>query len=79
MLKLVNSVHVKYKLFLSAVEYLPFSPGDESRGSFQEIIERYIVSLWSVTWCALWSLRITIGFEMLFKQGFVEVSGDKAW
>ncbi|KAJ8441144.1 hypothetical protein Cgig2_006973 [Carnegiea gigantea] len=42
MLKLVNSVHVKYKLFLSAIEYLPFSPGDESRGSFQEIIERVL-------------------------------------
>jgi hypothetical protein len=36
-----NSVHVKYKIFLSAMEYLPFSPGDDSKGSFEEIIERY--------------------------------------
>lgn len=41
-LRLNSSVHVKYKLFLSAVEYLPFSPGDESRGSFEEIIERVL-------------------------------------
>lgn len=41
-LRLNASVHVKYKLFLSAIEYLSFSPGDESRGSFQEIIERVL-------------------------------------
>lgn len=38
-LRLNASVHIKYKLFVSAMEYLPFSPGDESRGSFEEIIE----------------------------------------
>ena len=37
-----NSVHVKYKIFLSAMEYLPFSSGDDSKGSFEEIIERYV-------------------------------------
>jgi hypothetical protein len=37
-----NSVHVKYKIFLSAMEYLPFSSGDDSKGSFEEIIERYL-------------------------------------
>ncbi|XP_044486705.1 nuclear pore complex protein NUP107 [Mangifera indica] len=39
-LRLNSSVHVKYKIFLSAMEYLPFSPGDDSKGSFEEIIER---------------------------------------
>uniref|UniRef100_A0A803LDI3 Nuclear pore complex protein n=1 Tax=Chenopodium quinoa TaxID=63459 RepID=A0A803LDI3_CHEQI len=38
-LRLNASVHVKYKLFVSAMEYLPFSPGDELKGSFEEIIE----------------------------------------
>lgn len=38
-LRLNASVHIKYKLFLSSLEYLPFSPGDEPRGSFEEIIE----------------------------------------
>ncbi|KAK6914661.1 Nuclear pore protein 84/107 [Dillenia turbinata] len=41
-LRLNESVHVKYKIFLSSVEYLPFSPGDDSRGSFEEIIERVL-------------------------------------
>ncbi|GAB2268971.1 hypothetical protein Dimus_003906, partial [Dionaea muscipula] len=41
-LRLNASVHDKYKLFLSAVEHLPFSPGDDSRGSFEEIIERVL-------------------------------------
>lgn len=34
-------MHVKYKIFLSAMEYLPFSMEDDSKGSFEEIIERY--------------------------------------
>ncbi|XP_022146714.1 nuclear pore complex protein NUP107 [Momordica charantia] len=38
-LRLNSSVQVKYKIFLSAIEYLPFSPNDDSRGSFEEIIE----------------------------------------
>ncbi|XP_057535635.1 nuclear pore complex protein NUP107 isoform X2 [Amaranthus tricolor] len=38
-LRMNASIHVKYKLFLSAMEYLPFFPGDESKGSFEEIIE----------------------------------------
>ncbi|KAL4313256.1 hypothetical protein GQ457_01G018110 [Hibiscus cannabinus] len=41
-LRLNSSVHVKYKIFLSAMEYLPFSQGDDSKGSFQEIIERLL-------------------------------------
>ncbi|KAH9625255.1 hypothetical protein KSS87_022165 [Heliosperma pusillum] len=41
-LRLNASVHVKFKLFLSAVEYLPFSPNDNSSGSFEEIIERIL-------------------------------------
>ncbi|XAR67562.1 hypothetical protein NMG60_11002362 [Bertholletia excelsa] len=41
-LRLNSSVHVKYKIFLSAVEYLPFSPEDDSKGSFEEIIERVL-------------------------------------
>ncbi|KAI3521334.1 hypothetical protein L1887_10797 [Cichorium endivia] len=46
-LRLNASVHVRYKIFLSAIEYLPFSPGDESnnsfeKGSFEEIIERVL-------------------------------------
>ncbi|XWS18791.1 hypothetical protein CRYUN_Cryun32bG0075200 [Craigia yunnanensis] len=35
-----NSLHFKYKIFLSAMEYLPFSQGDDLKGSFEEIIER---------------------------------------
>ncbi|CAL5321768.1 unnamed protein product [Camellia sinensis] len=35
-------VHVKYKIFVSAIEYLPFSPGDDSKGSFEEIVERVL-------------------------------------
>lgn len=41
-LRLNDSVHVKYKLFLSAMEYLPFSPGDDSKGCFEDIIERVL-------------------------------------
>ncbi|KAK2979499.1 hypothetical protein RJ640_008383, partial [Escallonia rubra] len=41
-LRLNSSVHVKYKIFLSAIEYLPFSPQDDSKGSFEEIIERVL-------------------------------------
>lgn len=36
-----NSLHTMYKLFLSAVEYLPFSSGDASKACFEEIIERF--------------------------------------
>lgn len=42
-------MHIKYKIFLSAMEYLPFSCGDDSKGSFEEIIERYLFSS-SYTW-----------------------------
>ncbi|XWS20034.1 hypothetical protein CRYUN_Cryun31cG0066700 [Craigia yunnanensis] len=41
-LRLNSSVHVKYKIFLSAMEYLPFSQGDDLKGSFEEIIERLL-------------------------------------
>lgn len=41
-LRLNSSVHVKYKIFLSAMEYLPFSMEDDSKGSFEEIIERVL-------------------------------------
>lgn len=41
-LRLNSSVHTKYKIFLSAIEYLPFSPEDDSKGSFEEIIERVL-------------------------------------
>ncbi|XP_010261755.1 PREDICTED: nuclear pore complex protein NUP107 isoform X1 [Nelumbo nucifera] len=41
-LRINASVHVKYKIFLSAMEYLPISPGDDTKGSFEEIIERVL-------------------------------------
>ncbi|XP_076889384.1 nuclear pore complex protein NUP107-like isoform X2 [Bidens hawaiensis] len=46
-LRLNSSVHVRYKIFLSAIEYLPFSPGDDvdsgsEKGSFEEIVERVL-------------------------------------
>ncbi|XP_071731961.1 nuclear pore complex protein NUP107 isoform X2 [Rutidosis leptorrhynchoides] len=45
-LRLNSSVHVRYKIFLSAIEYLPFSPGADlngiEKGSFEEIIERVL-------------------------------------
>ncbi|KAJ0006909.1 hypothetical protein Pint_29218 [Pistacia integerrima] len=43
-LRLKSRVHVKYRIFLSAMENLPFSPGDDSKGSFEEIIERRVLS-----------------------------------
>lgn len=42
-LRLNSSVHVKYKIFLSAMEYLAFSSEDDSKGSFEEIIERILL------------------------------------
>ncbi|XP_059287658.1 nuclear pore complex protein NUP107 isoform X1 [Lycium ferocissimum] len=41
-LRLNSSVRVRYKIFLSAIEYLPFAPEDDSKGSFEEIIERVL-------------------------------------
>ncbi|XP_050232383.1 nuclear pore complex protein NUP107 [Mercurialis annua] len=41
-LRINSSVHVKYKIFLSALEYLQFSSEDDSKGSFEEIIERIL-------------------------------------
>uniref|UniRef100_A0A452XR28 Nuclear pore complex protein n=2 Tax=Aegilops tauschii subsp. strangulata TaxID=200361 RepID=A0A452XR28_AEGTS len=41
-LRLNSSLHTMYKLFLSAVEYLPFSSGDVSKACFEEIIERVL-------------------------------------
>ncbi|CAK9179847.1 unnamed protein product [Ilex paraguariensis] len=41
-LRLNSSVHIRYKIFLSAIEYLPCSPGDDSKGNFEEIIERVL-------------------------------------
>lgn len=40
----MDSIHVRYKIFLSAIEYLPFAPEDDSKGSFEEIIERFLYS-----------------------------------
>ncbi|XP_060972086.1 nuclear pore complex protein NUP107 [Cannabis sativa] len=37
-----SSVQVKYKIFISAMQHLPFSTGDDSKGSFEEIIERVL-------------------------------------
>ncbi|CAA2972462.1 nuclear pore complex NUP107 [Olea europaea subsp. europaea] len=41
-LRLNSSGHVRYKIFLSAVEYLPYSPQNDSKGSFEEIIDRVL-------------------------------------
>ncbi|KAL9304256.1 hypothetical protein ACSQ67_021519 [Phaseolus vulgaris] len=41
-LRLHSSVHVKYKIFLSAMEYLPFSSVDDSKGNFEDITERIL-------------------------------------
>ncbi|CAA0816162.1 Nuclear pore complex protein NUP107 [Striga hermonthica] len=41
-LRLNSSAHVRYKIFVSAIEYLPFSSEDDSKGSFEEIIERIL-------------------------------------
>jgi len=41
-LRLNSSLHTMYKLFLSAVEYLPFSSDDASKACFEEIIERVL-------------------------------------
>ncbi|KAL0562213.1 hypothetical protein IC582_002665 [Cucumis melo] len=42
-LRLNSSVQVKYKIFLAAIEYLPFSPDHDSKGSFEEIIESVLL------------------------------------
>ncbi|XP_027335081.1 nuclear pore complex protein NUP107 isoform X1 [Abrus precatorius] len=42
-LRLHSSVHVKYKIFLSAMEYLPFSSMDDAKGCFEDIIERILL------------------------------------
>ncbi|XP_057455040.1 nuclear pore complex protein NUP107 isoform X2 [Lotus japonicus] len=42
-LRLHSSVHVKYKIFLSAMEYLPFSSEDDSKGNFEDIIESVLM------------------------------------
>lgn len=42
-LRIDSSVHVKYKIFLSAIEYLPFSLEDISKGNFEEILERVLL------------------------------------
>eukprot|EP00267_Zea_mays_P039164 XP_008677922.1 nuclear pore complex protein NUP107 isoform X1 [Zea mays] len=41
-LRLNSSLHTMYKLFLSAVEYLPFSSDNVSKACFEEIIERVL-------------------------------------
>ncbi|KAG8090488.1 hypothetical protein GUJ93_ZPchr0011g26904 [Zizania palustris] len=41
-LRLNSSLHTMYKLFLSAVEYLPFSSGDPSKACLEEVIERVL-------------------------------------
>ncbi|KAJ3681103.1 hypothetical protein LUZ60_015592 [Juncus effusus] len=41
-LRLNSSMNVKHKLFLSAVEYLPFSSADNQRATFEEIIDRVL-------------------------------------
>ncbi|XP_009146408.2 nuclear pore complex protein NUP107 [Brassica rapa] len=41
-LRMHSSVHVKYKIFLSAMEYLPFSHVDDSQGNFEEIVDRVL-------------------------------------
>ncbi|KAK4267240.1 hypothetical protein QN277_024046 [Acacia crassicarpa] len=43
-LRLNSSVPVKYKIFLSGMEYLPFSAVDDSKGSFGDILERILLS-----------------------------------
>ncbi|KAJ6827274.1 vicilin-like seed storage protein [Iris pallida] len=40
--RLDSSMHVKYKLFLAAIEYLPFSSEDVSKASFEDIVERVL-------------------------------------
>ncbi|XP_061342885.1 nuclear pore complex protein NUP107 isoform X2 [Gastrolobium bilobum] len=42
-LRLHSSIHVKYKIFLSAMEYLPFSSTGDSTGNFEDIIERILL------------------------------------
>ncbi|KAL6491760.1 hypothetical protein OROGR_034125 [Orobanche gracilis] len=39
-LRLNSSLHVRIKIFHSAIQHLPFSSEDDSKGSFEEIIER---------------------------------------
>ncbi|KAL0907305.1 hypothetical protein M5K25_021705 [Dendrobium thyrsiflorum] len=41
-LRLNSSIHIKHKLFRSAIEHLPFSMEDQSKASFEDIIERVL-------------------------------------
>ncbi|URD83218.1 Trypsin [Musa troglodytarum] len=42
-LRLNSSMHVKYKLFLLGMEYLPFSSEDDSKACFEDILERVLL------------------------------------
>ncbi|XP_042452752.1 nuclear pore complex protein NUP107-like isoform X1 [Zingiber officinale] len=42
-LRLNSSIHVKYKIFLLGMEYLPFSSEDGSKACFEEIIEKVLL------------------------------------
>ncbi|KAF3792303.1 Nuclear pore complex protein [Nymphaea thermarum] len=41
-IRLMASVHVKYRIFRSAMEYLPFLATDASKGCFGDILERVL-------------------------------------
>ncbi|PKA59339.1 hypothetical protein AXF42_Ash001433 [Apostasia shenzhenica] len=41
-LRLNSSVHVKYKVFRSAIEHLPFSSEDHSKACFEDVIQRVL-------------------------------------
>ncbi|GLJ31305.1 hypothetical protein SUGI_0628000 [Cryptomeria japonica] len=42
-LRLNDRVHVKYKIFRSAIQYLPFFPGDTTKGCVSDILERVLI------------------------------------
>ncbi|KAH9322538.1 hypothetical protein KI387_017177 [Taxus chinensis] len=42
-LRLNDRVHVKYKIFRSAMQYLPFFPGDTTKGCVSDILERVLI------------------------------------
>lgn len=78
---LLNSVHVKYKIFLSAIEYLQFSPLDNSKGSFEEIVERYLYFFFTLE---VGRIKFVLCVRLFYfsqtvEQGFVKISGNQSW
>lgn len=73
-------MHVKYKIFLSAIEYLQFSPLDNSKGSFEEIVERYHYFFFTLEVGRIKFILCVMlfYFSQTVEQGFAKISGNQS-